>query len=375
MPPKGSLAPLTRAAVAAALCASLAGCGGTGTPSSNSQLSPAALSHVKQVTNFGASITCGYYAKQQGTSGNVYSQLGYAGRFDASLGVPAKNLCKFGDQAADTVRTWVMPNTVPTLGSGQLFTVMIGTNDAQACGLAAPCVTNWRKSLTAALTWLALPSTDKILGSSLSSLSSAWSPDLEFGVATSAPSASLSFPVTQTVSGRTLYLAYRVFDPGTIAGGHAAVQLDNVYVADLHTIVDTGRSIHTTNGLTDTIFVAAIPLGGAGKHIISITNSASGGFFSFQWAGVSSDSYSAVPAAPRVLAAALPSTSSATLNTALLAYNSALADMVTALAADGMYITFVPCDTALDANKDLYDTVHPNDAGHQKLASAFGSVF
>ena len=372
---KGTPARRALACISAAFSLLLAGCGGNATAvSSGVQNSTMALPKVAQVTNFGASITCGYYATQQSPSGNVYSQLGYAGRFDASLGVPAQNLCRAGDQAADMVHDWVQPNARPALRASQLYTVMVGTNDAQDCGASAPCIANWRNSLTAALTWLALPATDKILGSSLQDLSTAWQPDLQFGVATNVANASLSFPVTQTVAGRTLYIAYRIWDANTVTGGHAIVKLDGVSVATLHSIVNTGHSIHTHNGLTDTIVVAAIPLGDAGKHTVTLTTGSSGGLFSFQWAGVSSGTYASVPGAPRVLSAMLPTTANATLNVQLETYNSALVDVVGSLVADGMHITLVPCGSTLNADTDLYDTVHPNDTGHQKLTTVFKSV-
>jgi lysophospholipase L1-like esterase len=220
----------------------------------------------------------------------------------------------------------VLPNASPALGARQLYTLMVGTNDAQSCGASTACLTNWRSSITATLTWLALPSSDKLLGSSLLDSASPWSADLDFGIATSAPAASLTFPVTQAVAGRTLYIAYRVFDSGIVTGGSATVQVDGVSVTVLRTIVDTGHSIHTKNG------------------------------------------------APRVMVATLPASTDATLNSALQIYNTALSDLVPTLVADGMYITVVPCGSALDATTDYYDNVHPNDSGHQKLAATFKSA-
>ncbi|HSU19329.1 MAG TPA: hypothetical protein VLI45_06235 [Acidobacteriaceae bacterium] len=325
---------------------------------------------VKQVTNFGGSITCGYYATQQGASGNIYSQLGYAGLFDSSLNVPSQNLCRYGDQAADTVRSAVYPHTAPALGAGQLYTVMVGTNDA-GCGISAGCMGNWSGSLNAALTWLALPAGDKITGSSLQNPGASWTPDLDFGISTSSAGATLSFPVPQTVAGRTLYIAYRVFDPGTVNGGTASVEIDGSSVATLKTISDTGHAISTKNGLADTIVVASIPLGAVGAHTLLLRTGSTGGFFSFQWAGVSSGSYAGVGGAPRVMVATLPASTDAGLNINISTYNTALTQMIGALTNEGMYITLVPCASVLNPATDYHDTVHPNDSGHKKLAAAF----
>ncbi|HEV2575910.1 MAG TPA: hypothetical protein VGU25_01755 [Acidobacteriaceae bacterium] len=362
----------------AVLCAVLAGCAvvtntAAGAPSSSGPQTPVAPKYAT-VTNFGASITCGYYATPQGASGNIYSTLGYAGVFDSSLsGTTAQNLCRAGDMAADTARAWVMPNAVPALGRRQLYTLMVGTNDLLQCGGQTGCLPNFINAMTAMLSWLALPANDKVLGSSLN-VSSAWTPDLNIGVATNTAGASLSFPVQQTVDGRTLYIAYRVFDAGKVNGGTATVQVDGKTVATLSTIANAGRFISTPNGTSDTIWAVGIPLGAVGAHTVTITNGSSGGFFSFQWAGVSSGQYASTTGAPRVMVALLPQSTAPYFNTVEVTHNNALNQLATALAADGMWVTVVHCDSVLNITTDLVDTVHPNTAGHAKLAAAFEGV-
>jgi lysophospholipase L1-like esterase len=360
-------------AVIASLCLVIAGCGGVATSvpqNTPTQTAPAGPKYA-QVTNFGASITCGYYATQDGASGYIWSNHGYAGLFDSSLtGTTAQNLCRAGDQAADTVRNWVMPNTVPTLGGKQLYTMLVGTNDVIYCGGQTGCLPNYINTMTAAITWLTLPASDKILGSSLK-VSSAWVPDLNVGVATNTAGASLSFPVQQTVSGRMLYIAYRVYDAGKVNGGTATVQLDGNTVATLSTIVNTGHAIATVNGSSDTVFAIPISLGAVGKHNVTITNGANGGFFSFVWAGVSSGDYASTAGAPRVMVALLPTTTSASYNSIEGTQNDALFQLTVALAGDGMWVTVVHCESVLDPTKDFYDTIHPNDSGHAKLATTF----
>jgi lysophospholipase L1-like esterase len=369
--------------VLASLGLVIAGCGGAAIPSANQTVTtptapaaPAAPAGPKytQVTNFGASITCGYYATPDGATGYIWSNHGYAGLFDSSLtGATAQNLCRAGDQAADTVRTWVMPNAVPTLGSKQMYTFLVGTNDVIYCGGDNGCLPNYINAMTAALAWVALPASDKVLGSSLT-VSKAWTSDLNLGVATNTAGASLTFPVNQTVAGRTLYIAYRVFDAGKVNSGTATVQLDGNTVATLSTIVNTGHAIATHNGLSDTIFAVAIPLGAAGAHNITITNGPNGGFFSFQWAGVSSGQYASTAGAPRVMAATLPTTTNTSYNSLEATQNDALNQLAAALASDGMWVTVVHCESVLDVTKDMYDNIHPNDSGHAKLAAAFESA-
>lgn len=378
MPAAGKIQAACALAGSVLVCALMAGCAvantsAPSTPVSKLPETPAAPKYAT-VTNFGASITCGFYATAQGGSGYIYSNLGYAGVFDNSLsGTKAENLCRPGDMAADTVRTWIMPNARPALGQRQLYTLLVGTNDLTQCGGQAGCLTNYVNAMTAALSWLALPASDKVLGSSLNP-SSAWTADLDVGLSTTTPGASLSFPVQQAVAGRTLYIAYRVFQAGKANGGTATVEVDGTKVATLSTIANGGRGISTPNGVTDTIWAAGIPLGAVGAHTVTITNGPNGGFFSFQWAGVSTGQYASTPGAPRVMVALLPQSTSAYFNSVEVTHNDALNQLATALANEGMWVTVVHCESTLDIRSDMADTIHPNTGGHAKLAAAFESA-
>ena len=45
--------------------------------------------------------------------------------------------------------------------------------------------------------------------------------------------------------------------------------------------------------------------------------------------------------------------------------------MVSELQADGMYAQFAATHDVLTTLTDYVDILHPNDAGHQKIATAF----
>ena len=60
-------------------------------------------------TNFGDSITCGYYATPNDGTGYMYSMQGYATLLDTALAAPQNYLCRGGDMAADMARLWVYP--------------------------------------------------------------------------------------------------------------------------------------------------------------------------------------------------------------------------------------------------------------------------
>jgi lysophospholipase L1-like esterase len=317
---------------------------------------------VRWVTNFGDSITAGW--------GSSAPQFAYVALLDMAIAGPNANLSRAGDQAADMARLWVYPNATSSLGSSQLYTVLIGTNDANSCGGSDGCIANWQQSLASSLAWLAVPASDKVLGNSIVSQSGEWTPDLKNGIATNAAGASLSFNVRQAVSGRSLLVAYRVFDEGA-GGGAAAISIDGVPVTTLSAEVTTGQAIDTKNGTSDTIFLAMIPLGEEGQHTVTLTTTTAG-FFSLQWAGVSSGNYAQDAGAPRVLIGQITSTGSAALNLTVNQYNAQLQQLIEALVGEGLNIQIVPTANVLQPG-DFSDELHPNDAGHLVLAQTFAA--
>jgi lysophospholipase L1-like esterase len=325
-------------------------------------VSAAQQAAVQLTTNFGDSITAGWGASAP--------RLAYAALLDTAIAAPNQNLSRAGDQAADMARVWVYPNATPSLGRAQLYTAMIGTNDAYGCGGSDGCLANWRQSLAASLAWLAVPSADKVLGDSIAQRSSGWTPDLTVGVAATAAGETLSFPVQQMQTGRSLLVAYRVFDVGA-GGGEATLAIDGQPMATLSASVQTGQPIDTRNGTIDTIFLVSVPLGEAGLHNVTLSTTTAG-FFSLQWVGVSSGNYAQVAGAPRVLVGQIPGTGSAALNATVQQYNAELTQLVAALTAEGLNLEIVPTANVLQPG-DFSDLLHPNDAGHLLLAQTFAA--
>jgi lysophospholipase L1-like esterase len=330
------------------------------------------------VLNFGDSITCGYLATPQNGTGYVWSLSSYAGLFDAQLGVQSLNFCRSGDEAEDMTRNWVYPFTVPEVGQGQLTTMLIGTNDLLQCGPVTPCVQDWQATTSASLAWLAMPQEDKVLASQMTQTAGQWTQDTAFktGESTTTSGSTLSFTINQTVAGRSLYLGYRVFAPWLVQNGTATVSVDGVQVGTMTSLPFTGLWIATSNGTYDTVFLETVPLGAVGQHKVTVQlTSGDGTFFSLLWAGVPSQDYATMAGAPRVIIGYPPNTANATWNAGLANYNAALTSMVKSLTDDGMYITIAPTSNVLDPATDFNsDGLHPNDAGHVKLAAAFESV-
>jgi lysophospholipase L1-like esterase len=335
-------------------------------------VSPSVQQGIASVTNFGDSLTCGLVAQPNNGTGFVYSTNGYAGLLDSAIARPAQNFCRGGDQAADMARVWVYPNAVPALGAKQLYTAIIGDNDALVCGVSSACLANFTQALSASIAWLTLPATDKVLAQSMAATGT-WIADSSFSYGQSATGAgnTLSFNSVQTMAGHPLYVAYRVFSSG---GGTAIVSVDGVAEATLSATGNDGLTVATQNGTPDAIFLVSVPLGATGSHQVSITTTASQGVFSVLWAGVASADYRTVPGSPRLVIGSPPPTRLA-LGAAFPTYRSIIAELVDGFSSAGSNVQMAPTATAFDPSTDLGpDGLHPNNTGHLKLALAMNSV-
>jgi len=359
----------------------LLGCG-SGFRSLRTETSSSSLGNTTRtigtLTHFGDSITCGYFSSPKDGTGNLYSSGGYASLLSGQLGVTATNLCRPADQAADMVRTWVYPNTAPTMGKNQVYTAMIGSNDFYFCGLTNGCLENWQRSTGAAIAWLTLPDKDKILGSAIAGTSGTWNADSDFpmGLATNAANATATFTVNAPSTGKILYIAYRAFDsnPSDITTTTATVTIDGTATGRLSSLVDTGHEITTLWGLHDSIFLAKYSLSTAGSHTVKISTGATGGFFSVLWAGVAQEDYKGRSGSPSLILGTIPHAGSDFLNLAAALYNQRLLAMVKEFQQQGMNVTAVDTFDAF-TNSDMTDTMHPNRSGHTKLAAVFKAVF
>ncbi len=335
--------------------------------SSGVTISSTVKAGINSETNFGDSITCGI--------GAMPANQGYSSLLDTAIGKAAKNYCRPGDQAADLARVWVYPKTTPTLGSHQLYTVLIGTNDANSCGSSTGCIENWKQSLESSLAWLAMPSQDKTFPATATARTGTWTSDLTNGLKTTEKDASLTFTVKQTIAGRLMYVGYRIFDTTSTIHGAASLFVDGAEVKILSSAVTSGHSLSTNNGTKDTIVVASLPLGAVGKHTVKlVVTSQSGEEFSLQWLGVSSTNYRGNTAAPHVVVGSITRSGSSTLNGTIANYNSALSSLVSSLTSEGLHISIAPTSTALNTSTDLWDEFHPNNGGHLKVAKAFAGV-
>ncbi len=172
------------------------------------------------------------------------------------------------------------------------------------------------------------------------------------------------------VHGNDLYLVYRVWFAAGVVGGTMSVTVDGTVLATVSGS-DPGFG-GTQNGTTDTYLLARVPLGALGAHTVTVTHTgAIGTTVGLLWAGVPQADYRTVAGAPRVLVGLTTNSPSGNQTYAADVYNLQLKATAASLAADGLNITLVPTDRVLNPGSDFVDLLHPNNAGHAKLAATF----
>ena len=265
-------------------------------------------------------------------------------------------------------------NASPTTASVQTATYMSGTNDVWLCGPSAGCVQNYTEALGAALAWLAMPEGDKVFAQQSVERTGVWANDdtvrTGLGLASAVAGSSVTIPLRQSVAGRQVYVAWRATDS---SGASATISIDGAVVDTVYGYGNDGVPLHTQNGGTTTVFLKTYPLGGVGLHELSITvqpDSMTDDAFTLLWAGVPSGSYGQT-GVPHLIAGGIPAENYGLRPDLTALYDGLVRSVVTQLQADGLYVQFAATHDVLTAQSDYVDILHPNDMGHQKLATAF----
>ncbi len=331
-------------------------------------LTGSSTAEVDSVMNFGDSITCGYYAQPNDGTGYVYSNSGYAGLFDTSLGVPAQNFCRAGDMSPDMVHIGVAAHAIPEIGGHQVYTVMIGTNDGYLHGVGDVELQEYTDTQRAAITWLALPDSEKVFASAMSVQAGAWSADGRQRFTTT-DGAKLSFTLHQTKAGRSGYVVFHSYSLPSASSGSVMISVDGQLQGSYLT---SSSLLPTQNGTTESYTAQAITLGEVGDHTVTLqTSLPPGAQAEITWAGVAQEQMIEVDGSPRVLVGNVPDSPSGNQSYISYRYSLAVESLLQALQADGLNVTVVLAREALDAGTDFADILHPNTAGHAKLASVF----
>ena len=298
---------------------------------------------------------------------------GYAALMDATVSGESANFCHSGDQAADTAMR-VYFHASPTRTSVQTATLMVGTNDVWLCGSSAGCVQNYAEELSAALAWLAIPETDKIFAQQSVLRTGVWANDdtvrVGLGLSSEVAGSSVTIPVRQSVAGREVYVAWRATDG---SGASATIAIDGTMVDTVYGYGNAGIPLRTQNGGTTTVFLKTYPLGEIGSHEVTITvqpDVVTDDAFTLLWAGVPSGSYTQT-GVPHLIAGGIPAENYGLRPDLTLLYDGLVRSTVMQLQADGLYVQFAATHDVLTTPSDYLDILHPNDAGHQKIAAAF----
>ncbi len=335
-------------------------------------LSGSAIAEVDSAENFGDSLTCGFYALPHDGTGLVWSMEGYAGLLDTQLGVPAQNWCRQGDTAADMSRLWVPFHSTPNNTGHQLYTLMVGVNDAYRYGIAPMALQTYTAEVAAAVSWLAVPNSDKVLAKDITEQIGTWSQDVGFGMMSTDAGASLTFDVNQATAGRNLHLVYHVWAQPYGQAGRAEITVDGAVQATVEESQNSGVYLPTENGTADTFLVQKVPLGAVGPHTVTFRSvGPAGSAVGLLWAGVAQQDYRTVDGAPQVLVGYVTNSPSGNQTFAADNYSLQLMALIPTLVADGMNVKGVNTTRVMDPNTDFADILHPNNSGHAKLATAF----
>jgi len=278
-----------------------------------------------------------------------------------------------GDESADVVWRIQSGDNPAVIGTPALYTLMIGTNDADQHGVAPTTwEANYKLFHTAALAWFGIPASAKVAGSTATT-SGTCSNETTFSLVTgekcTANASTLTFSSVVT-TGAPIDIWYRVIsaDTGTFTyavDGGATTSVNTAPPIDFNTVVAHHAS---SMGLIRVTGVAA------GTHSIVFTQTNAGTMSILAVGSLPSLTYTSLPA---VGAADVPNQLDGTKAAATAAYAvDALTD-IRLLAGDGLNISYAPVNSTLQATTaaaDMFNTLHPNDVGHLELYRSFRSA-
>ncbi len=266
------------------------------------------------------------------------------------------------DQAPYVFATNIYSNSISTL--------MLGTNDQYHYGIDSTRLAVYKTGHEALLAYLAIPASQKILGGSPSvTYTGSWAPASWIGMYTQANGATATFTVTGTSvligtkQGAAYTGTYSITIDGTNEGTFSSV------CPSLNTILGNtfGPKLQIFSGLSD------------GAHTVVLTKLDANPYLFFDWAagvggsGVAGSSVVYVSNIYHMSAAAYASLGGSSANTD--SYNAAIASNVSTLSALGLHVILSDCSTPMNTATDLApEGLHPNDAGHQVIATAFEAV-
>ncbi len=344
------------------LSVSFCGCGSTVAPSVPAQPDPTAPNRYHA---YGDSITYG------ATLTTVTEAYPYLIAGDRSLTV--SDYAISGDEACDIPTRQIFPAADNPSPDYPLYTVMIGTNDADVKG-PGPYEAVFNLCQQASLAWLAVPAAAKVLASS-SSVTTSGPGSLDAANMnawhTTAAGSSISFPIRLT-SKSAVYLWPRIVDGDA---GMFTYSVDGVVLGTAST--STIPAIATRNGSTGSLAFLRIAGVAAGAHTIVFTQTSLSGSMQIVAVGVPPMAQTV----PIVIVGDVPLEGVG--SKAPCAYSASRCDAFTAdikanvaiFKADGLDVRFAENHTfMLGTPSEMNDTLHPNVLGQSELRRAFEAL-
>lgn len=318
---------------------------------------------------FGDSITAGSGAS---TSANRYVNL-----VAAAKGWTLTNVGVGGARLNDH---YIMDTVLGTsVGYSDNYSIMCGTNNYHRDTDSIPYQDSFREGLMACVAWLAIPDTYKQTALNSTSSTGTWTNNSSglynngMGKNSTVNGSTLTFHA----KGSTVYIAYIKTATG---GAEFKVTIDGTDIMTLSAVgsVDP-RSVDSA---TYQESLLRIPNLGDFDHTVVITvtsATSSSNRVYIDW--VSGNGFPAQSGGPNVwvgdvlMATDASYTLSGGSDEIVGQYNALVYSVTSDLARDGLRVTLVDSVNSVDVDTELAaDGVHPNDAGHAKLATAFISA-
>lgn len=327
---------------------------------------------------YGDSITCGYtlgdancplYSTTTTPSANSYPSL-----IQARTSLQVANYGITGAQACEVfVSEMYAPakgnNELWQMGQSPVFSLSIGTNDADVKGAGA-YEANFNNCHLAMIEWLMTPAENKILPgntavSTTGAFSNAANPTYAGGWFANA-AGTLTVPVT--TYGNPVYVHYYMND-AVAAGSGFTYQVDGGAASAL---VSTrpATALAMQSGATTGVGAIRIPALSAGAHTITITTTTG----AISVVGVSTAPTLTTAGRPTILVSDIPVNNVASAVTQQQ-YTADIAANVSLLQADGADVRFVNTHPYFGGTPaEATDGLHPSILGHQHLLQAYMQV-
>lgn len=298
----------------------------------------------------------------------------YTSRIAADIGATVTNRAIGGAQACDMadLQTFAFEN--PGQVQNVLYTVQIGTNDANVKGTGAYEAV-YNLCHRAAIAWLAVPSTFKVMAPSMTTTGT-WSADTTYtsGAGNGEQSTTNGSTLTGSITtfGAPIYVWYRVKDSWA---GTFTYAVDGGSPVSVNSF--TTPAIAVQNGGTQGVGLLRIPVS-VGVHAIVFTvTSATNASNVVSILGIGTASNLATWNGPRVYVGGVPKQQNDLKSSITAQYDADAQANVALLQSDGLKVFFVPIRNFLNSTTDMNSTntpLHPNDAGMAHLRDAYESV-